>query len=114
MTLKPARLLLAMIAVIAAPAFAQNVAVVNGKAIPSSRVEALVKQVVAQGKQADSPQLRDSIKKDLIGREVGMTLPLTVATFCAKTGMALMASNANNRRKSFRILCWLTDVASRR
>jgi peptidyl-prolyl cis-trans isomerase C len=38
MTFKPARLLLALIAFVAIPAFAQNVAVVNGKAIPSSRV----------------------------------------------------------------------------
>jgi peptidyl-prolyl cis-trans isomerase C len=72
MTLKPARLLLAMIAVAAMPAFAQNVAVVNGKAIPVSRVEALVKQVVAQGQRPDSPELRDMIKKDLIAREVMM------------------------------------------
>lgn len=72
MTFKPARLLLALIAFVAVPAFAQNVAVVNGKAIPSSRVEALVKQVVAQGQQQDSPQLREMIKKDLIAREVMM------------------------------------------
>jgi peptidyl-prolyl cis-trans isomerase C len=30
----------------------------------------MVKQVVAQGKATDSPQLRDMIKKELIGREV--------------------------------------------
>ena len=70
MIVKPARLILALVAVAAAPAFAQNVATVNGKAIPASRVEQVVKQVVAQGKQADSPQLREAIKKDLIGREV--------------------------------------------
>ncbi len=72
MTLKPARLLLALIAVAAMPAFAQNVAVVNGKPIPMSRADAVVKQVVAQGQQPDSPQLRDMIKKDLIAREVMM------------------------------------------
>ena len=72
MTFKPARLLLALLAVAAMPAFAQNLAVVNGKAIPSSRAEAVVKQVVAQGQQPDSPQLRDAIKKDLIAREVMM------------------------------------------
>ena len=72
MTFKPARLLLALIAVAAMPAFAQNVAVVNGKAIPMSRVEATVKQVEAQGQQKDSPELRDMIKKDLIAREVMM------------------------------------------
>lgn len=70
MILKPARLLLALIAVVAAPAFAQNVATVNGKAIPASRLDTVVKQVTAQGKQPDSPQLRDAIKKDLIAREV--------------------------------------------
>ncbi|HAT33239.1 MAG TPA: peptidylprolyl isomerase [Janthinobacterium sp.] len=70
MTLKPARLLIALFAIAAIPAFAQNVATVNGKPIPASRVELVVKQVVSQGKQPDSPQLREAIKKDLIGREV--------------------------------------------
>ncbi len=72
MTFKPARLLLALIAVAAMPAFAQNVAVVNGKAIPMSRVDATVKQVEAQGQQKDSKELREMIKKDLIAREVMM------------------------------------------
>jgi peptidyl-prolyl cis-trans isomerase C len=72
MTFKPARLLLALIAVSVAPAFAQNLAVVNGKAIPSSRADAVVKQVVAQGQQQDSPELREAIKKDLVAREVLM------------------------------------------
>ena len=75
MTFKPARLLLALIAVsatFAAPAFAQNLAVVNGKAIPTSRVDAVVKQVVAAGQGQDSPQLREQIKKSLIEREVLM------------------------------------------
>ena len=70
MTFKPARLLLALIAIAATPAFAQNLAVVNGKGIPSSRADAIVKQVVAQGQGTDSPPLRDAIKKDLIAREV--------------------------------------------
>ncbi|UGQ48534.1 peptidylprolyl isomerase [Massilia endophytica] len=70
MILKPARVLLAMSAIVAAPAFAQNAATVNGKAIPASRIDAVVKQVVAQGKQPDTPQLREAIKKDLIAREV--------------------------------------------
>jgi peptidyl-prolyl cis-trans isomerase C len=72
MTFKPARLLLALIAIAVAPAFAQNLAVVNGKPIPSSRADAIVKQVVAQGQGTDGPQLRDAIKKDLISREVMM------------------------------------------
>ncbi len=70
MILKPARLLFALLAIVAIPTLAQNAATVNGKAIPAARVEQIVKQVVAQGKQADSPQLREAIKKDLIGREV--------------------------------------------
>jgi peptidyl-prolyl cis-trans isomerase C len=70
MILKPARLLLALTAMVALPSFAQNVATVNGKPIPAAKVDQVVKQVVAQGKATDSPQLRDAIKKDLIGREV--------------------------------------------
>ena len=70
MILKPTRLLLAMAAMVALPALAQNVATVNGKAIPASRVDQMVKQVVAQGRATDSPQLREMIKKELIGREV--------------------------------------------
>lgn len=70
MMLKPARLMLALIAVVAAPAFAQNAATVNGKAIPAAKVDQMVKQVVAQGQQPDSPQLREAVKKELISREV--------------------------------------------
>lgn len=74
MILKPARLSLAIsfavTAMIAAPAFAQNAATVNGKPIPAAKVDQMVKQVVAQGRATDSPQLRDAIKKELIGREV--------------------------------------------
>lgn len=70
MIVKPARLLLALCAIAAAPAFAQTAATVNGKAIPTSRVDQMVQQVVAQGKQPDSPQLREAAKKELIGREV--------------------------------------------
>jgi peptidyl-prolyl cis-trans isomerase C len=72
MTLKPARLLFVLTAIAAMPAFAQNLAVVNGKPIPSSRADAVVKQVIEQGQQPDSPQLREAIKKDLIVREVMM------------------------------------------
>ncbi len=68
MILKPARLMLALIALAAAPAFAQTT--VNGKPIPNSKIELLVKQEVAQGKQTDSPQLREAVKRNLIVREV--------------------------------------------
>lgn len=70
MMLKPARILIALIALVSAPVFAQNVATVNNKPISAAKVDQVVKQVVAQGKQTDSPQLREAIKKDLIAREV--------------------------------------------
>lgn len=70
MILKPARLMFALLAIAAVPAFAQNVATVNGKPIPAAKVDQVVKQVVAQGKGTDGAPLREAIKKDLIGREV--------------------------------------------
>jgi peptidyl-prolyl cis-trans isomerase C len=56
-------------AVAAQIAFAQNAAVVNGKPIPSSRVDAMVKQMAAQG-QKDTPELRNMIREELIDREI--------------------------------------------
>jgi len=69
MTLKPARLLMLLVAALALPAMAQNLAVVNGKPVPSSRADAMVKQLSAQG-QPDSPQLRAMVKEELINREI--------------------------------------------
>ena len=71
MTLKPARLLVLLFATAALPVMAQNLAVVNGKAIPSSRADVMVKQMTAQG-QPDSPQLRGAVKEELINREILM------------------------------------------
>lgn len=48
---------------------ADNAATVNGKAIPASRVDVVVRQVSKQG-QSDSPQLRAAIKEDLISKEL--------------------------------------------
>lgn len=67
--LKLARLLLALTAFASLSATAQNVAVVNGKAIPSNRVDAMVKQMVQQGQQ-DTPEMRAMIKDELINREI--------------------------------------------
>lgn len=69
MILKPARLLTFLLATAALPALAQNIAVVNGKPIPSSRVDTMVKQMAAQGQQ-DTPQLRAMVKEELINREI--------------------------------------------
>lgn len=54
---------------IAAPAFAQNAAVVNGTAIPNAQVEEFVKMMTEQGAQ-DSPQLREQVREELINRSV--------------------------------------------
>ena len=69
MTFKPARLLVVLLAMAALPAVAQNIAVVNGKSIPSSRADLMVKQAATQG-QADTPELRKMVKEELINREV--------------------------------------------
>jgi peptidyl-prolyl cis-trans isomerase C len=71
MNVKPARLLVTLLAAVAIPAFAQNLAVVNGKPVPSSRADAMVKQLATQGQQ-DSPQLRSMVKEELINREILM------------------------------------------
>lgn len=71
MTLKPARLLMLLVTAIALPAMAQNLAVVNGKPVPSSRADVMIKQLAAQG-QPDSPQLRSMVKEELINREILM------------------------------------------
>ena len=71
MTFKPARLLVLLFATAALPVMAQNIAVVNGKAIPSARADVMIKQMAAQG-QPDSPQLRGAVKEELINRELLM------------------------------------------
>lgn len=52
-------------------ALAQNVAVVNGKAIPKSSEDAWVKELTRQG-QKDSPEMRKFVKDQLIQREILM------------------------------------------
>ena len=52
-------------------AMAQNVAVVNGKPVPSSRVDALAKQIEASGRPVDD-QVRAQIKEEVILREIFM------------------------------------------
>jgi peptidyl-prolyl cis-trans isomerase C len=60
-----ARLFMALIAATSLPALAANVAVVNGKAIPSAALEVMTKAQVAHGKQ-DTPELRAQLKQQLI------------------------------------------------
>lgn len=53
---------------LACAAQAQNVKV-NGKEIPASRIEALVKSRIAQG-QPDTPDMRNAVKEQLINHEI--------------------------------------------
>lgn len=69
MILKPAHLLVVLLASASLPAMAQNLAVVNGKPVPSSRADLMVKQMVAQGQQ-DTPELRAMVKDEMINREI--------------------------------------------
>jgi peptidyl-prolyl cis-trans isomerase C len=71
MTLKKTRLWVLLAACAAAPAFAQNIAVVNGTPIPKSRADALVAQLVQQGQQ-DTPQLQQAVREELVNREILM------------------------------------------
>ena len=62
--------LTAAVLLAAAPwAAAQNIAIVNGKGVPSARVEALAAQVAASGRPMDEAT-RAQIKEELIMREV--------------------------------------------
>ncbi len=57
--------------VLAGAAQAQNIASVNGVAIPASRADAMIKEMASQGRP-DSPQIRQAIKDELINREIMM------------------------------------------
>jgi len=52
-------------------AAAQNVAIVNGKAVPTARIDALAKQIEASGRPVDD-EVRAQIKEEVILREIFM------------------------------------------
>jgi len=54
---------------LATPALAQNLAIVNGKPIPMSRVDALAQQVARSGRPV-TPEMMDELKKAVVDREV--------------------------------------------
>lgn len=73
-------------------AVAQNVAIVNGKAVPTARVAALEQQIVASGRQIDDAT-RAQIKEEVVLREVFMQEALkrgvaTTADFKAQMELA--------------------------
>jgi len=71
MTLKKTHLWVLLAAFAAAPAFAQNIAVVNGTPIPKARADALIDQLVHQGQQ-NTPQLQTAVREELVNREILM------------------------------------------
>ena len=58
-----------LLALYAAPATAQNIAIVNGKPVPTARVEALAQQVARSGRPV-TPDMQSQVKEEVIAREV--------------------------------------------
>jgi len=56
---------------VGAPAMAQNVAIVNGKAVPKSRLDSLAQQVVKSGRPV-TPDMESQLREEVIAREVFM------------------------------------------
>ena len=52
-------------------ALAQNIAIVNGKAVPKSRVQALAQQLERSGRPI-TPEIEGQIKDEVIAREIFM------------------------------------------
>ena len=64
-------LTLSLATALSLPVLAQNLAVVNGKPVPSSRVEALKQQIERSGKPV-TPEILGQIIEELIAREIFM------------------------------------------
>ena len=71
--LLPRLVLTTLAALLAAPliAQAQNIAIVNGKAVPKSRVDALLSQATRQGQQK-TPELEQQVRDEVVLREMFM------------------------------------------
>ena len=63
--------MLGLMALAAQAAFAQNVAIVNGKAVPKARVEALAQQIAKSGRPV-TPDMETQLREEVIAREVFM------------------------------------------
>ena len=61
----------ALLCTLSTQVLAQNVAIVNGKAVPAARVEALSQQVARSGRQV-TPEVQAQIKEEVIAREIFM------------------------------------------
>ena len=60
-----------LLAVAAPGAMAQNVAIVNGKAVPKTRLDALAQQVTKSGKPI-TPEIQGQLREEVIAREIFM------------------------------------------
>ena len=56
---------------LALPAFAQNIAIVNGKPVPKARLDALSAQIAKTGRQLP-PEAQGQLREEVIAREVFM------------------------------------------
>ncbi len=61
----------ALLAFGAGAAIAQNVAIVNGKAVPKTRLDALAQQVAKSGRPV-TPEMQSQLREEVIAREVFM------------------------------------------
>jgi peptidyl-prolyl cis-trans isomerase C len=59
----------AMVGTLATSALAQNVAIVNGKAVPKERLEALAQQVARSGRPV-TPEMQGQLRDEIIAREI--------------------------------------------
>ena len=53
------------------PALAQNIAIVNGKAVPTTRLDALAQQMTKAGRPV-TPEMQGSLREEVITREIFM------------------------------------------
>ena len=60
------------VALLPAVAQAQNVAIVNGKGVPTARFESFMTQITKQGNQPRTPELERQVKDELVLREIFM------------------------------------------
>ncbi|HEY5580408.1 MAG TPA: peptidylprolyl isomerase [Rhodoferax sp.] len=61
----------ALLSTLAPAVLAQNVAIVNGKAVPLARVDALAQQVARSGRPV-TPEMQGQLKDEVIAREIFM------------------------------------------
>ncbi len=61
----------ALLGIVALPVAAQNLAIVNGKAVPKERADVLKQQIERSGRQL-TPEMEGQIKEEVIAREIFM------------------------------------------